>query len=175
MCLGLYTVVWLYNLNVSIVVDKVLLVKYRVLHGVVKYLYMSSRPLTTSMIKPDPKNIDAAGKLIQGKLLHASGSIQEEVKRVLKEKGVSLDYLIDKYKKLSDSTPDKITGSDILKSLDTMMRLLGVKTEDDQTVLKVGAILQEKTPTELRTFIMELTTKTQSYLNKVREPVDNNL
>jgi hypothetical protein len=96
--------------------------------------------------------------------------VQEEIKLRMLELGLTPEFILKKYMSILSVIPDKVNASDILKVCDTLMRLHGVETQEEQTVLKVGAIVQQKTPEELSTYIMELTTKTQGYLSKLRKP-----
>ena len=134
---------------------------------------MSKTPLVKSMVQPDDKNRNAAVKIVSGKVLQPGATIQEEVKRIMSQKGIDLDLLIERYKIILTSLPDKVNASDVLKAGDTLLRLWGVQTQDDQTVLKVGAMFQSKSTDELKSFVVELSTRTQAYLGKMREPVQD--
>ena len=134
---------------------------------------MPATMLKKSFVKDNGSTQKGIKKIAVGKLLRPSASLQDEIKRIMIEEKIDLRLVLKRYKSILIALPDKVNASDVLKAGETLMRLWGVKTEDDQTILKVGAILQSKSPDEMRTFIMELSTRTQGYLNKIREPSNN--
>ncbi len=92
----------------------------------------------------------------------------DEIKRLLVEKGLSLDEMFDKYKEVLEATGIEYKGSDVLKALDSLLKLHQIGTDQDDIQVKVGAVIQSKSPDEIRTYLLQITQKVTHYIDKMQ-------
>jgi len=93
----------------------------------------------------------------------------EELKLLLTEKGLTLEFLLGRYKDIASSEAESVKASDILKALDSLMKFHGVGEEKTETSIKVGALLRSKSTDEMQQYLVELTTKTTKYLSSLKD------
>jgi uncharacterized protein YggL (DUF469 family) len=84
------------------------------------------------------------------------------------EKGLSLDEMFDKYKEVLEATGIEYKGSDVLKALDSLLKLHQIGTDQDDIQVKVGAVIQSKSPDEIRTYLLQITQKVTHYIDKMQ-------
>lgn len=91
---------------------------------------------------------------------------QKEMISKLIDKGLTLDYVVSKYKAISDAKIKNVRASDVLKVLERVEELHGIRN-NSQDQLQIRAMTQTKTPEQITTTLIEITGKTQAYINKL--------
>lgn len=91
---------------------------------------------------------------------------QKEMVRRLEEKGLDLDYVATKYKDIADTKIKSVRASDVLKVLERVEEIHGLRS-NSQDQLQIRAMTQTKTPEQITTTLIEITGKTQAYINKL--------
>ena len=92
----------------------------------------------------------------------------KEVKRLLVEKGLTIDMILDRYKDIAETNPKSVLASDVLKVLERLERLHGLQDKSDDQ-LQIRALIQNKSASEITTTLIEITGKTQEYIKKLTE------
>lgn len=92
----------------------------------------------------------------------------KELQALLKGKGLTIDLILDKYKEAVDMKGIKYRGSDVLKVLERLEELLQLK-DNSADQLQIRAMIQKKSASEITTTLIEITGKTQEYINKLTE------
>lgn len=129
-------------------------------------------PMKTSYI--DPQEPEAQEKRL-AKVSGGTISLDDineaqakELKMRLERKGLSLDLVLDKYKKIVSEEQVKYKGSDVLKVLERVEELLGFK-EKGQEQVQIRALVQSKSSEEITTTLIEITGRTQEYIKKLKD------
>lgn len=95
----------------------------------------------------------------------------KELQRLMADKGLSIDIVLSRYKEIITDKKIGFKGSDVLKVLERVEKLLGFddKSEDQ---LQIRALIQTKSASEITSTLIEVTTQTQAYLTKLKERRD---
>lgn len=122
--------------------------------------------------------IKKVGSILSGdntSLENTSQDIKNEVKRILLEKGYSIEKIIDIYDQIlvkGSIAEGRVgfRGGDVLKVLDKFEKFHGLEEEkkDDQETIKIRGMLQSKSTEEVTTFLFDITAKTKEYLEKIK-------
>lgn len=122
--------------------------------------------------------IKKVGSILSGdstSLENTSQDIKNEVKRILLEKGYSIEKIIDIYDQIlvkGSIAEGRVgfKGGDVLKVLDKFEKFHGLEEEkkDDQETIKIRGMLQSKSTEEVTTFLFDITAKTKEYLEKIK-------
>lgn len=123
-----------------------------------------------------------ANKLVKKSLIDnkaytsTSPNVMKDVKRILIENGLTLDYIINTYKSVLLEEHDKPKASDVLKALGRLEKLHGItnKTIEKQEdiPLSVNKALHEG---KIDNFIINITNKTNDYISKLEDIQDGEL
>lgn len=92
----------------------------------------------------------------------------KELRRLMTAKGITIEVLLDKYKAILDKKEIAFKGSDVLKALERLEKLLGLTDKSDEQ-LQIKALTQTKTANEITTTLIEITGKTQDYLDRLQK------
>ncbi len=96
---------------------------------------------------------------------------QKELKRLLAMEGLTMKRAIKRYKDIIDAKGVKFKGSDVLKALDAVREMHTLK-ENNDSELQIRALTQTKTANEIKTTLIQITGRTQDYINKLNSIED---
>ena len=117
--------------------------------------------------RANKKARDIVDRGLQGKRVPASSSLQvlQEIKLLLIDKGLTVEYIIEKYKEILDQGFSKPKAGEILKALERLEKLHGIEEKRAEKIPGVLADAIERG--QVTTFIIGITKKTQEYLRRL--------
>lgn len=131
----------------------------------------NNKTLKTSFLvqnnQPLEKQTDKIIESLSGEDVKLTFNQKEELKRILIDKGLTLDFILSKYKEITGFKLKYVRASDILKALERLEHFHGIEDPKTQIETKVSLILQSKSPEQMKTYLMQITQKTKEYTEKL--------
>ena len=118
-------------------------------------------------VKGVTKRVEVLNVLESGNVDNVRNDLKEETRRLLAEKGLNVEYILNKYKEISGYELKSVRASDVLKVLERLEHLHGLDDNNANNVDNVSIMLQSKTLEEVKTFILSISGKTQEYLARL--------
>ena len=112
------------------------------------------------------------GKVIEGKAIRVnkdtSPHVLRDIRRLLIENDLGLEYVIKKYKEVLDSGYERPKAGDVLKVLNRLEKLHGVEDQSNKNQQLPEAIGTALASGDLEAYIVKITKKTSEYLDRGR-------
>lgn len=93
--------------------------------------------------------------------------IKKELELIMLKHGITREALIIKYKEILASQHVKYRGSDVVKVLENLGKILNMDKQDDIPD-RIRAVIESKDQNKITTFAIEITKKTQQYIDTLK-------